>query len=171
MSRLIAGDGLGWSYLRQGDLENSKAAIEDSERYRVEHALPGRQHAFHWFVHAGLCLAKAERLNGQERSDWLKKARELCKKALKSSRSFEAHRPEARRNQGTHEWLKGRQASARKWWLRSLAAAEEREMRYEAALTHLEMGKRLSDHEHLKQAEAIFAEIGAEFDLGETRRL
>jgi hypothetical protein len=50
-------------------------------------------------------------------------------------------------------------------------AAEEREMRYEAALTHLEMGKRLSDHDHLKQAEAIFAEIGAEFDLGETRRL
>jgi class 3 adenylate cyclase/tetratricopeptide (TPR) repeat protein len=171
MSRLIAGDGLGWSYLRQGDLENSKAAIEDSERYRVEHALPGRQHAFHWFVHAGLCLAKAERVTRQERSNWLKKARELCKKALKSSRSFEAHRPEARRNQGTYEWLKGRHASARKWWLRSIAAAEEREMRYEAALTRLEMGKRLNDQEDLNQAAAIFAGIGADFALAETRRL
>jgi hypothetical protein len=28
---------------------------------------------------------------------------------------------------------------------------------------------RLNDREHLKQAEAIFAEIGAEFDLQETR--
>jgi hypothetical protein len=43
--------------------------------------------------------------------------------------------------------------------------------RYDLGMTHLELGRRLSDDEHLKQAEAIFAEIGAEFDLAETRRL
>jgi hypothetical protein len=44
-------------------------------------------------------------------------------------------------------------------------------MRYQEGLTHLEMGRRLSDHEHLKQAEAIFADIGAEFDLAKARTL
>jgi hypothetical protein len=33
------------------------------------------------------------------------------------------------------------------------------------------MGKRLNDQEHLKQAEAIFADIGAEWVLAETERL
>jgi hypothetical protein len=55
--------------------------------------------------------------------------------------------------------------------LRSIAAAEEREMRYEAALTHLEMGKCFKDQVHLKQAAAIFADTGADFDLAEARRL
>lgn len=43
--------------------------------------------------------------------------------------------------------------------------AEEMGMRYELAMTHLEIGKRLKDRAHLEKAEAIFAEIGAEFDL------
>jgi hypothetical protein len=33
------------------------------------------------------------------------------------------------------------------------------------------MGRRLKDLEHLRRAEAIFTEIGAEWDLAETRRL
>jgi hypothetical protein len=44
-------------------------------------------------------------------------------------------------------------------------------MRYELGMTHLEMGQRLKDRNHLKKAEAIFAEIGAEFDLSQTRKL
>ena len=43
--------------------------------------------------------------------------------------------------------------------------------RYYLGMTHLEMGRRLRDQEHLRQAETVFAEIGAEFDLGQTRRL
>jgi hypothetical protein len=42
-------------------------------------------------------------------------------------------------------------------------------IRCDLGVTHLEMGRRLKDREHLKHAEAIFAEIGAEFDLAETR--
>jgi hypothetical protein len=38
-------------------------------------------------------------------------------------------------------------------------------------MTHLEMGRRLNDSGHLKKAEAIFADIGADFDLAEARRL
>ena len=49
--------------------------------------------------------------------------------------------------------------------------AEQMGMRYDLAMTHLEMGRRLNDREHLDKAEAIFAEIGAKWDLAETRRL
>jgi hypothetical protein len=44
-------------------------------------------------------------------------------------------------------------------------------MRYELGMTHLEMGQRLKDRNHLEKAEAIFAEIGGEFDLAQTRKL
>ena len=44
-------------------------------------------------------------------------------------------------------------------------------MRYYVGMTHLEIGKRLHDHAHLKQAEVVFAEIGANFDLAEARKL
>ena len=69
-----------------------------------------------------------------------------------------------------YDWLKGRQASAQKHWQRSLDVAGEMGMRYEVAMTHLEIGRRLDDRQHLKDAETIFAEIGADFDLGETRK-
>jgi hypothetical protein len=45
------------------------------------------------------------------------------------------------------------------------------EARYELGLTHLEMGKCLGDPSHLKQAEAIFVEMGAWFDLDQAREL
>jgi len=44
-------------------------------------------------------------------------------------------------------------------------------MRYELGMIYLEMGQRLKDHTHLEKAEAIFAKIGAEWDLGQTRKL
>jgi len=49
--------------------------------------------------------------------------------------------------------------------------AEELGMRYELGMTHLEMGQRLEDRAHLERAEAIFAEIGAEWDLARARKL
>ena len=48
--------------------------------------------------------------------------------------------------------------------------AEKIGMRFELGLTHLEMGRRLKEGGHLEQAEKIFTEIGAEFELAETRR-
>jgi hypothetical protein len=37
-------------------------------------------------------------------------------------------------------------------------------------MIHLEMGRCLNDRDHLQEAEAIFAKIGAEWDLEQTRR-
>jgi hypothetical protein len=74
------------------------------------------------------------------------------------------------RLQGKYESISGKPLSARKWWEKSLKMAEEMGSRYDLGMTRLEMGRRLNDREHLKQAAAIFADIGAEFDLAETRR-
>ena len=74
-------------------------------------------------------------------------------------------------HQGTCEWLNDRPAPANKWWKQSLRITEEIGMRYRLGMTHLEMGRRLQDRSHLAKAEKIFIEIGAEFDLAETRML
>ena len=71
--------------------------------------------------------------------------------------------------QGKYEWLMGRLSFAEEWWQKSLKAAGEMGMRYDLGMTHLEMGKRLKDRSHLEQAEKIFTEIGAEFDLAQAR--
>ena len=49
--------------------------------------------------------------------------------------------------------------------------AVEMGVAYDPGMSHLEMGMRLGDHHHLKDAETIFSEIGAQWDLEQTRRL
>jgi hypothetical protein len=66
--------------------------------------------------------------------------------------------------QGRYEWLRGKRATAQKWWQRSLALADEMRQCYDLGLTRLEIGQRLDERTHLECAEAIFAEIGAEWD-------
>jgi hypothetical protein len=101
----------------------------------------------------------------------LKKARIGCKQALKLSKDILSGRAEALRHQGTYEWLNGKPASAQRWWRKSQSVAEKIGMRFELGLTHLEIGRRLKDGAHLEHAEKIFNEIGAEFELTETRKL
>ncbi len=79
--------------------------------------------------------------------------------------------PEAMVLRGRYEWIRGKSSSAQEWWKKSIKAAEEMGMRYDLAMTHLEMGRRLNDREHLKHAEAMFGEIGAVFDLAQAREL
>ena len=56
---------------------------------------------------------------------WLQKAAKACKKALKQGRAFRCVLPDAMRLQGTYRWLRGAERSARRWWRRSIALAEE----------------------------------------------
>ena len=55
--------------------------------------------------------------------------------------------------------------------MRKTAKFRLKSMCYQLAMSHLEMGKRFKDQEHLREAEVILAEIGAEFDLAQVRRL
>ncbi len=73
------------------------------------------------------------------------------------------------RQQGTLEWLRGSSAAARVWWEKSLAEAKAMGMSYDLSMTHLEMGRRLRERAQLEKAEAVFAEIGAEWGLARAR--
>ena len=46
-----------------------------------------------------------------------------------------------------------------------MALAENMEVRYDLARTLLEIGGRLGERKYLERAEAIFTEIGAQWDL------
>ena len=73
------------------------------------------------------------------------------------------------RLQGTFDWLSDKPAKARKWWHKSLAEAERRGLRYDVGMTHWELGYRLGERAHLEKAEALFAEIGAAWDLARVK--
>lgn len=89
---------------------------------------------------------------------------------LQMAKGFLVRLSEATMVEGVHHWLIDRQASASKHWQRSLALAEEMGARCNVGITSLEMGRRLNDREHFQKAEAIFAEIGAEWDLEQASR-
>jgi tetratricopeptide (TPR) repeat protein len=168
--RVMAGCVLYKCYLRLGDIERSLDALMETDGYRVKHNAKLYQH----FVHLGffrIYIAAAEQTKGRDREESLEKANVAGKNALRSARLRRIILPEAIRLQGVYDWLTGRQASAQKCWQRSIALAEEMGMRYESGMTYLEMGQQLKDRAHLQKAEAIFAEIGAEFDLSQTRKL
>ena len=168
--RVLSGTGASAGYLRLGEMEKSLEALTQADLYRIKHDAKQFTH----LVHLGyfrLYLALSERAKEKDRKEWLRKAKQARGKAVHWAKVRPIILPEATRLQGVYDWLMSRRVSAQKHWRRSIALAEEMGMRYELAMTHLEMGKRLNDYEQLEQAEAVFANIGAEFDLREVRRL
>jgi tetratricopeptide (TPR) repeat protein len=168
--RIYAGNALGICYCRLGDLDRSLDVLTENDNYRAKHGVKG----FNYVITPAFLetyLAAAEQAAGKKKEEWLRKAGRACKEALRLAKVYRAILPEAIRLQGKYEWLMGRPSFGEKWWQKSLKAAEEMGMRYELGMTHLEIGQRLKDRNHLEKAEGIFTEIGAEFDLQEARKL
>lgn len=161
---------LGRCYLRQGDLTESLATLDASQRAFVPN-LGADSYASLRNGSSEAYLLAAERSVALERSNWLKKADRACRQALKQDKEFRPAFPEALRLQGTYEWLRGNPKAGPHWWESSLAEAQTMGMRYDAGMTHLEIGSRLGDRTQLEKAETIFADIGAKFDLERTRNL
>lgn len=159
----------GRCYLRQRQLDAALTSLEKAHSFYIEH--PTKAMAWLPFRN-GLpeaYLAAADRSEADEKVAWLNKASLVCREALKQGKRYQGVLPEAMRLQGTYEWLRGKPRSAQKWWKRSLALAEELKQAYDVGMTLLEMGQRLCDRGHLDRAEAIFSEIGAEWDLERVR--
>jgi tetratricopeptide (TPR) repeat protein len=168
--RITAGGDLGKSYFRLGDLERSMTVLKQADDYRAAHGVKGFE--YHTtIVFFATYLAAAEQGAEADKEEYLRKARRACKEILRSAKVHRYCLPEAMRLQGTCEWINGKPVSARERWEQSIETAAEMGERYDLGMTHLEMGRRLKDPEHLRQAEAIFTDIGAEWDLAETRRL
>jgi tetratricopeptide (TPR) repeat protein len=169
--RLWDGYTLGRCYLRLGDLERSLDVLTETNNWMAEHDFKGLNPIVVSLGFLQVYLAAAEQAVGRKKEEWLRKAKGVCKKLLRLAKVKRLFLPEAIRLQGKYQWLRHKTFSARKRWERSLELAEEMGMRYELGMTHLEMGQRLKDRDHLEQAEKIFAEIGAQFDLSQTRKL
>jgi class 3 adenylate cyclase/tetratricopeptide (TPR) repeat protein len=163
------GGWMGRSYLVLGDVDRAIDLLETTERLIRDQIgnLPG-----YAFLGNGLTeayLRKAEASDGQERLIWLKKTRPILRRTLNEARRTRMVLPDAQMFQGRYEWLHGRPKEAQEWWERALAQAEATGLRYQEGVVHLEIGRRLDDRDHLRKAESILGEIGAEFDLAKAR--
>jgi hypothetical protein len=111
-------------------------------------------------------MTAAEQAAGSQRAALLKNAQQACQVAVNQAAADRESLPAGYRVQGSCDWLLERPKVASKWWARSLAAAEELGMRYELGLTHLEIGRREANGEHLEKAEILFNEIRVQLVRG-----
>jgi predicted ATPase/DNA-binding SARP family transcriptional activator len=156
---------LGKCYLRQGQWQQALEVVEEQQHLIVEHDVKGDSLGRFLNALAETYLWAAEADGGEASQDWLQKADRACRAALKQGRAFRPGLPEAMRLRGQYEWLKGDHQAARQWWQRSLEPAEAMGHRYDLALTHLEMSRRLGERASLDRAQALLAEIGADWRL------
>jgi tetratricopeptide (TPR) repeat protein len=163
--------GLGWLHFRYGKLQQGLPMIKEGMRLISEKHLRNPFTGSAQLLSAEVLLAEAEVTEGTQRESMLREADEACKRVLNRSRTVRALKAHAHRLQGLSEWLNGKPIKAREYWRRSLEAANELGSVYDLARTHFEIGRCAGELEHLKNAEAIFADIGANSDLRQTREL
>jgi hypothetical protein len=157
--------------LLQARTEEAAVLIDDEfGRLTGVRALPHFSEQL-WTASATLNLARLEQAADADREQARRAADHACRGLLKNSRLDKGGFVPGYRMMGTYEWLAGRPRKAEKCWRKSLTLADQLGARYKEALTRLEIGRRLGDTAELEQAEAMFAEMGAAFDLAETRRL
>ncbi len=114
-------------------------------------------------------LTAAERATGKSKQEWLKKARQTCREALKATKKNWVILPETLMFQGRYEWLRGKSGAALKWWQQGLGKAQEINDPYFEGMIHLEIGQRTGDRAHLQRAASILEDIGSLFYLEMTR--
>jgi len=112
---------------------------------------------------------------GNTRVELAVAAKQSCKALHGYARTFPIGQPRAWLAHGLYQWLSGKTSSAHRSWLRSLAAARQLAMPYDAGLAHFEIGRHFAPHDprrqdHLAQAQALFAELSAGYDLGRVAR-
>jgi class 3 adenylate cyclase/tetratricopeptide (TPR) repeat protein len=160
---------IGMCHLDQGRSERALEIMEEAQQLIDDRGLRGISLNQTRIALAECRLQIAEHENGSERSRLLAKAGRASRAALRDSRTTRSGVPGATRVNGTRLWLKGHHAAARKWWQRSLVAAEQSGARYDLGLTELEMGKRLNEPARVERAAAILGEIGAELDFSKAQ--
>ncbi len=165
------GGALARCYLRQQKTQEALTVLDETLRLISTHGLRGFSCAEAWVSLARAHVMVMEAATGSARAAAERDAKRSCAAALAQGKLDRSWLPSIYRQQGTFEWLRGKLGRAQRWWQRSLAVAQQQGARYELGMTYLEMGKRLADSRHLEQAEAIFAEIGAQFDLEQAREL
>ena len=160
---------IGMCHLEQGKPERALEIMEEAQQLIAERRLRGLPLTQNRIALAECRLHIAELKDGSERTSGLKSAGRACRAALRYSKRVRDGVPGATRAKGTYEWLKGNHAAARRWWQRSLVAAEQLGARYDLGVTELEMGRRVNERAHLERAVAILGAIGAKRELSKAQ--
>jgi hypothetical protein len=162
-------------HVRRSETELALAAAEKASQLIAKTSptsflsLPGYAGAAE--THLALWEAAITEQNSKAQAKKLKAGASRACRALSSyARVFPIGQPQAFLWQGVLEWVSGRPGRAKKWWAKSLNAAEKLGMPYPAGLTHLEIGRRLpltdpARPRHLARACRIFTRLGATADL------
>ncbi len=163
---------VGMAHLQQGNFELARQAA-DSVASLLAHASPTICTEFDGY--AGLAEVYLGLLEAEEKSQIpseasKSQARQACRALSQFARVFPMAQPRAALLQGLVEWLDGKPQSAHTVWRKSLAAAEQMAMPYEAGRAHYEIGRHLPAGDpnrklHLTRAREIFSELGAGYDL------
>jgi hypothetical protein len=160
-------------HLRRGEAELALAAAEKASQLIAKTSptsflsLPG--YAGTAEVHMALWEAAVTGQNSKAK-DLKAGAQQACRALQGYARVFPIGQPCAYLWQGVLEWESGRRGRARKWWAKSLRAAEKLDMPYPAGLAHFEIGQRLpltdpARLRHLTRACRLFTRLGATYDL------
>jgi tetratricopeptide (TPR) repeat protein len=160
-------------HLRRGEPELALAAAEKASQLIAKTSptsflsLPGYAGAAE--AHLALWEAAVAGQNAKAR-DLKAGAQRACRALQGYARVFPIGQPRAYLWQGVLEWVSGHRGRARKWWAKSLRAAEKLDMPYPAGLAHFEIGRRLpltdpTRPRHLARACRIFTRLGATYDL------
>jgi class 3 adenylate cyclase/tetratricopeptide (TPR) repeat protein len=156
---------LGRCYIRKGDIPQALEALQNGKKVAVEHQMVIPFIVSYLYIgFAEVYLMAAEHGGVEEKAIWMKKAKRACRELMKHSKILMVEKPEAFRLQGVYEWLMGSPVKAQLWWEKSLRKAEDLGMPYHAALTRLEIGKRLGDGEQLKKAEVKLRDLGVNLE-------
>ncbi len=161
---------LGQCYLRQERLTEALAVLDEAEELIAARSVPDIYAMQTRLSLADARLFAAEHARPTEREALLKQARAACEAAFIPGRSVLDGRAGSQRVQGTYQWLRGSRGAAERWWRRSIETSERLGARYELGRTYLERGRYTGDAASLTRAEAVFAEIGAQWDLAQARR-
>ena len=153
MARSEIGALLGQCYLNEEELQKALEILEETERINTEHRIPVLMtNLMHNLAEAYLVFVEKDKNN---KTDWMHKARNACKQALKAGKGSKAKLPAAMLLQGRCLWFQGRAKAAKKIWLRGEALAKEMDMPYERGLIHREIGTRLKDQAYVESSESI----------------
>lgn len=167
-----AGADLAFCYLEQGNWQAALTELELCQQVAREHnVVEPHTRVILSNLWAMLYLYAAEHDDITQRGTWLKKARQACQSAVRTSSVCVPRIPEALRLRGTYEWLHGNPVAAQKWWEKSVSEAGRMGVLYDVGATYTEMGRRLGDRAYLEKAETVFAKIGSDADVMHARRL
>ncbi len=174
---------LGQAYLKDGQGREALQEIEKSMKVVVDNDLRNyfmvwvyaslaEVYVRHWEDYQAAGEESIFNLTPEERKDHLRKTKPACQQALKMAQTFVIGQPSVYRVMGTCEHLSGNRPEAEKYFQRSVEAAQQLGARYELGRTYYEAGRWLRQDKdqratnYLEKARDIFAEIGADFDLG-----